>query len=79
MFELRAASFEIAAAFAAAATGEFLGTAGAAVCADHAGFEGVDEEFEEGEAGGYDGGGDDALLAEDRDPGVVGEVGVLGG
>ena len=39
------------------------------------GFKGVDEEFEEGEAGGDDAEGDDGLGADGGDPEVVDEVG----
>ena len=44
---------------------------GEAVGADHTRFEGVDEEFEEGEAGGDDGSGDDYLAEEGGDPEIV--------
>ena len=47
-----------------------------AVGTDHACFEGVDEKFEEGKAGGYDGAGDHHLAYEGGDPEVVDQVDV---
>lgn len=70
--ELRSLRFVVAVCGAVEALELELGVVDIeAVGADHAGFEGVDEDFQEGEAGRNEGEGDDALAEESGDPEVV--------